>query len=272
MTLCIAGPGLHAGADVQVDLNRGLPDTGVVWRVGENTKIFMQGGLGAAHSLDAPRTTLIHHENQILRTPEHLLAALLAWPNGNLQIRVLQSELPICDGSALPWVEAIQKILGKQQHLQFYACPLESKHNYSHGFWEVEPSSGNFLEIDLSIDQHGYQDRISLRIQEPKDLFALWESRTFIFESDFRLALSLGLLSGAKEGCGLVVSAPNGKIQVIHGGKLRNPHELAFHKALDLLGDLALLHLQLPKLKIRIHNGGHQAHHHLIQRIQSLCP
>jgi hypothetical protein len=54
----------------------------------------------------------------------------------------------------------------------------------------------------------------------------------------------------------------------LSGDEARGSHELARHKILDLLGDLALLGLRLPSLSMEIHNGGHEWNHRLVERLR----
>lgn len=272
MTQCISGLGLHSGRDVSVVLRAGSPGSGIRCFVGDNPRPFLLGNQSQIFQLESPRTTVILHDGWRIRTPEHFLAALLGWAYLDLDVHVRDAEFPIGQGCASIWTLALSAEFGRPRFPQVYDCSLRERFEFGYGFWEVEPWDGGGILIDLSLDQHGFSERISLWLRGIEDLAPLWEARTFIFQEDYLVAKAQGMLAGAKDGCGVVVQMEGGNMQVLHGSPLRHAHELCLHKAMDLLGDLALLRLQLPKLRIRIHNGGHAAHHHLIQRIQSLCP
>jgi len=98
------------------------------------------------------------------------------------------------------------------------------------------------------------------------------QARTFIFSDDWESLRAKGMLPGALEGCGILLQAQGSNLRVLSGAPLRHSQEPLLHKILDLLGDLALLGPHLPKLRIRIHNGGHAVHHQLIERIQNYVP
>lgn len=268
----VKGQGLHLNREVVVRLQSGSQGAGIRLYAGPGKDLLWQGHLQKEHILRAERTSILKLGEHEIRGTEHLFAALLGWPKVDLDIDVMDSEIPICDGSALPWVDALTQLLGRPQSLQFYDCHLQENYHFGHGYWELHPIESCALDLNISIERDGFLDRLNLRLIEPADLLPLWESRTFILEEDFRLAQQQNLLLGAKEGCGMVVRIQDGEMHVVHGGPRRNLHEVLLHKALDIVGDLALLGCQLPKLSIRIHNGGHAAHHHLMQRIQSLCP
>ena len=220
----------------------------------------------------AQRSTILQHKPSLqeLSTPEHLSAALLGWPSTAFRLEAPQGHVPLLDGSASPWVSILQELAGPpQQYLVFYEAPLRESHQWEHGFWQVEPHAGEGLQIHYSVDRHGFYQKESLLFLQWSDLEPILGARTYILEPDYQQALQQGLIPGAQEGCGLLLQgqgegcAPN----VLSGGALRHPHEPIRHKILDLLGDLALLGPFLPKLRIRIHNGGHVAHQQILTRL-----
>lgn len=200
-----------------------------------------------------------------ISTLEHLTPVLLMYPQSYFEIRALSKELPILDGSAYPWYEAIRKIAGLPQDLLFYDAPIRERLDWGYGFMEVHPADS--FEVEYSISHGSYADDAYVEIYEAEDLVKLFPARTFIFEEDFEKARAEGLLAGVDENCGLLLREENGKASVVAGGKLRMPNEPVMHKILDLIGDIALPVPFLPKLRIRIHNGGHFAHRKLLERI-----
>ena len=145
---------------------------------------------------------------------------------------------------------------------------LHARHEWNHGFYQVQPSER--FSLDISLQRESWSRRMVLALQRPEDLDEVLAARTFIFESDFAEAQRVGLLSGALQGSGLLLRLMGSELEVLSGAPLRHAQEPLLHKALDLLGDLALLGAHLPRLSVRIHNGGHHAHHNLIERIRSL--
>jgi UDP-3-O-[3-hydroxymyristoyl] N-acetylglucosamine deacetylase len=210
-------------------------------------------------------------QKTILRTPEHLAAALLLWPNAGLAIRVLDEELPIGDGSAIPWLNGLEEVLGQPASPEFYPCNLRTSHSFGYGFYETRPLSQDFFEADVSMEREGFQLRTRIRIEANTNLADILAARTFIFEADYVMARNQGWLQGAQESSGILLRVGTHGLEVLNGGPLRHAMEPLLHKVLDLVGDLALIRPKLPRLSVRIHNGGHTAHHHLMSRIQQQC-
>ena len=210
-------------------------------------------------------TGLRKNAESSLATLEHLTPVLLMYPQSYFEIRALSKELPILDGSSYPWYEAVRTIAGLPQDLVFYDAPIRERFDWGYGFMEVRPSDS--LEIEYSISHGSYADDAYVEIYEAEDLVKLFTARTFIFEEDFEKARAAGLLSAADASCGLLLREEAGKAVPVAGGKFCMPSEPVKHKILDLIGDLALPVPFLPRLRIRIHNGGHVAHRKLLERL-----
>jgi UDP-3-O-acyl-N-acetylglucosamine deacetylase len=116
---------------------------------------------------------------------------------------------------------------------------------------------------------------------------AAWDeilpARSFAFHAEWRAALSAGLMAGAGIDSGLLLAAseaeyravsashpewPRGPYPLLNQSAWRFPDEPVKHKILDLLGDLALNGLALPRASIEVRNGGHAAHHRLLARLR----
>lgn len=210
-------------------------------------------------------TGLRKNAESSISTLEHLTPVLLMYPQSYFEIRALSKELPILDGSSYPWYEAVRTIAGLPQDLVFYDAPIRERFDWGYGFMEVSPAES--LEIEYSISHGSYADDAYVEIYEAEDLVKLFTARTFIFEEDFEKARAAGLLSAADASCGLLLREEAGKAVPVTGGKFCMPSEPVKHKILDLIGDLALPAPFLPRLRIRIHNGGHVAHRKLLERL-----
>lgn len=220
-------------------------------------------------SIQTPRTTKLSDEKFSLSLPEHLSSVFLLWPEIDFSVHLREEspELPLLDGSALPWFLSIRKMAGAPEALRFYCISERFRLDYPFGFCEVFPAET--FEVEYSIEKNNYREEAFCAIYSPEDLFSIFSSRTFIFEEDYRSALSLGLLQGAREDSGILLSESfsSEPKKVLAGGKLRFKNEPALHKILDLIGDFSLAVRALPRCRIRIHNGGHAIHHKLYRRI-----
>lgn len=262
----ISGPGLLSGRNVSVAITR-LPTAarlGMRWFEKDDNDF----------SWSARRSTVLSHNvsGHELCTPEHLSAACLGWPGMALALEAPDGDIPILDGSARPWCIKLSELCGPPvEKLVCYTAPLSARQEWDGGFWEVAPADS--FTVDYSLDRHGYVGSVRVMLSRFADLEMVLSARTFIFEPEYQTALSQGLLPGAQEGCGLLLRGTGADHpEVLSGGPLRHPLEPVLHKILDLLGDLALLGPFLPKLHIRIHNGGHVAHQQILTRLIPYVP
>lgn len=213
----------------------------------------------------AERSTGLRKDlHNAVSTVEHLAPVLLLYPEYRFEIRALSGELPILDGSAYPWYEAIRSLAGLPQNLRFYDAPLRERFDWNGGFCEISPAET--FEVEYSVSHGDFSDDAFLAIYDAEDLVKIFPARTFIFEDDLEKARAAGLLACADERSGTLFS--KGKNPVcLAGGPLRMKSEPVFHKILDLTGDISLPAPILPRLRIRIHNGGHVAHRKLLERL-----
>jgi UDP-3-O-[3-hydroxymyristoyl] N-acetylglucosamine deacetylase len=214
-----------------------------------------------------------------LATPEHLLAALLFFAEAPLDISADAAELPGLDGSALPWREALARLAPPAAAWREYPCDLAWEHRWRDGHIAVRPSDRFRARYIL--------DRGPLRqVVEAEDAPTAYRdilpARTFAFHADWKAATERGLMAGADAGSGLLLAGseaewrelrrahpewPAGPYPLLNQAAWRMPDEPARHKLVDLLGDLALNGLALPRLAIEVRNGGHHAHHLLLSRL-----
>ena len=204
-------------------------------------------------------TTLVKGDVRF-QTVEHLLSALMGLEVEHLRIEVDGEELPILDGSAAPWVEAIRaagiKALPGRRRFLKVLRPVEVRQE---GKWiRVSPCEGAAgLRIRYTIDfDHpaiGRQTR-ELSLSPEKYLRDVGAARTFCLAHEIEWMRSKGLaLGGSLDNA--VVFGPDGPLN----DALRYEDEAVRHKMLDLIGDLALLGAPLLGL-VEAHAAGHAMH------------
>lgn len=261
----------HESTSVQVVLRkpRNNESPSVSWYVGKSL-LFRTWNPINFSSLEwsTNRTTVIRNRELSISTPEHLSAALLLWHHLCAEVYVSEKtrELPLLDGSARSWIEQLRPKFSFATELLFYDVSESFGFEFPYGFCEVTPS--DTFEVEYSLEQEGYADSAFVSIYAPEDMLSVLNARTFIFEKQYEQAKAKGMLSGVSESSGLLLQ-PLGKthLKVLNGEKLRFPQEIIYHKVLDLVGDITLLVQELPKVKIRIHNGGHAQHHQIFKRL-----
>jgi UDP-3-O-acyl-N-acetylglucosamine deacetylase len=283
--ISLSGPALHSGVQSTVRIVR-RPDDGLGIR-------FVFPGFDApltARDLSAlPRsarraTVLTHPGGAVIRTPEHLLAAALFFAEEPVDVICDADEPPGLDGSARPWFTALAA-----------AAPKSSpKPEYSAVAWRYEGPEGSLrgepavrFSVEYTLERGAFREIFRLESQSDAPS-AILPARTFIFWKEWRaLSGEKSLLSGAGSGSGLLLAESRDEFSeasailpekggntypLLHPQAFRFEAEAARHKVLDLLGDLALNELALPKLRLTIRNGGHALNHLLLDFLQRNNP
>ena len=255
------GIGLHSGAEVSMRLVPAPAGSGVVFRRTDldNFEIPANGRNVAKVSY----ATSLMRGSVLISTTEHLLSALIGFGVDNVIVEVDNLELPILDGSALPYVEAFQSVgLKKQRRRREYMRILkEIEVRDGSKFIGVYPGSG--YGIDYTIDfpsPIGFATfRGDLETGDYARLIA--PARTFGFKEDEPMLRNMGLIRGATPQCAIILTR-----QGVQNGPLRFPDEFVRHKVLDLIGDLALAGRRIQGSVIA-ERAGHAMHTALVQRL-----
>jgi UDP-3-O-[3-hydroxymyristoyl] N-acetylglucosamine deacetylase/3-hydroxyacyl-[acyl-carrier-protein] dehydratase len=210
-------------------------------------------------------TSLTGEKGAELHTVEHFLAAVSGLGLTNLRVDVTGEEMPILDGSSRDFVAGFRSAGVVDQDKE--AIPFRPKETIvleENGTkMRVEPSDRLVLDVVSSFDSPGLE-RQTMRFEWADGAFEkeLEGARTFCMESDLETLRQQGLIKGATLQCGLVY----GKTGAMNG-PLRYENEVARHKTLDLLGDLALLNRPL-EAHVTVERGGHKYHVMLAKALQ----
>ncbi len=236
----VTGAGYWSGRDVRVELHPAPIDSGVTFI---RTDLAKPARIPAhvSHRIETPRRTVLKHQGATVEMVEHVMAALAALRVDNCEIRVDQPELPGCDGSSLAYVEAIDAAgIAKQAAAKAQLVVREVVRVGDDNAWiEASPPSHQGLSFKYHLDygQDNAIGRQTLSLDVTPDVFRqeLASSRTFLLKSEADWLRSQGLASKAtvKD---LLIFGDEGPID----NELRFPDECVRHKALDLIGDLAL--------------------------------
>ena len=264
----LEGVGLHNGIKVNLSLHSAEANSGILFkRIDvDNPKNIIEASYKNVSS-SALCTKIKNSYGVSVSTIEHLMAAFYGEGIDNVLVEVDAPEIPIMDGSAFDFVEAIRSVGTQEQ-------------NYSKKFIKVlkkveVKDAGKHISIeplmkDLIIDfEIIYKNPlIRTRRQEFKlsngNLNSIYNSRTFCLYEDIDQIKSQGLAKGGSLENAIVVM----ENKILNEDGLRNRHEFVDHKILDCLGDLMLLgHRVFGHIKTS--QGGHQLTHALLREFFS---
>jgi UDP-3-O-[3-hydroxymyristoyl] N-acetylglucosamine deacetylase len=223
-----------------------------------------------AHSRYVSDTTLatrLAHDGVEVSTVEHCLAALAGLGIDNAVVEVDGPELPILDGSSLPYVDAILDVGWKPQGERRRALRVDKPVRVGDRdkFCMLLPATGFGFWITYTIDFSGrFLDSQHCYVEVTPETFAadLSPARTFGFLEEVHYLRSMGKAKG-----GNLANAV-----VLHRGRVLNPEglrlrdEFVRHKILDAIGDLALLGMPVAGHLI-VHRGGHDLHYRLVKSL-----
>jgi UDP-3-O-[3-hydroxymyristoyl] N-acetylglucosamine deacetylase len=202
-----------------------------------------------------------------LATVEHLLAALAGCGISQAEILVEGEEIPLLDGSALPWVEAIGAAglqpMGPRQAVQLPADGLIERSGTS--FAAALPADRLSVAVAIEFPQAAIGRQLfSLDLNPETFVREIAPARTFGFREQVEQLLAAGLIRGGALDNALVCDGASWL-----NPPLRFEQEPVRHKLLDLLGDLALV--GLPQAQVFAYRGSHQLHTALARSMASFA-
>ena len=238
----LSGIGVHSGREVKVALHPADADHGVVF--------FRTGLPGGREQMICARhiavtatelcTVIGQPESGAVATVEHLMSALAGLGVDNVLVEIDGPEVPILDGSAAPFVDAIQQVglssVGASRRYLKVLKPIRV--SKGRAFAELRPNQRGFrvdVEIDFDNPIIGRQRRV-FDLSPATYRREVARARTFGFIGDVEKLWKAGFALGAS----LENTVAVGESAVINPEGLRFADEFVRHKALDAVGDLAL--------------------------------
>lgn len=258
----VSGIGLHTAVPSHLRLLPAPAGAGIVFRRTDLDNFEIE-----AHGSNVARVsyaTSLMKNGVLLSTTEHLLAALYSCGIDNVYVEIDALELPILDGSAQPFVRmleqaGIRRLRKRRKYLKIIK-PLEiSEAGRSIGIYPADEFRVRCF-IDFSHQLIGKQET-EITVGRESFCRELAPARTFTFTHEIEKLRAMGLIRGGSLENAIVLT-PDGLMQ----GELRFADEFSRHKALDLIGDLALLGRPLKALVVA-HKAGHALHTRLVTRV-----
>lgn len=260
----VKGKGLHTGVNVTMTVKPAAECSGIVFCRTDIEGCPIVEAL-AENVVETSRSTVIAKKDVRISTVEHVLAALWGMGIDNAVIEVDAAEVPINDGSAAKWVEEIQKAGLKEQNADrvYYNISEKVAYQNSERGVEIVAYPDEELSISVNIDFNSTVIGNQYAVFNNADNFAeqVAPCRTFVFLHELEPLINANLIKGGDlDNAIVIVEKPVGeaeaaKIAALCHSKtietdkkgylgnisLRFDNEIARHKMLDLMGDLALI-------------------------------
>jgi UDP-3-O-[3-hydroxymyristoyl] N-acetylglucosamine deacetylase/3-hydroxyacyl-[acyl-carrier-protein] dehydratase len=288
----ISGVGLHTGNFATLTFQPAPANTGIRFRrVDLPGKPEIQADID--HVVDISRGTTIGQDDVVIHTIEHVMAAIAGLEIDNVVVELDSNEPPVADGSSLPFVQVLQEAGIVEQDSPRDYLVIEKTISYSDEQRGVDivvfPSDEFRLTcmVDYQIPTLGTQYTTMYSLSE-EFVTEFAPARTFCFLSEVEELAKQGLIRGGNVDNAIVIidrkldeaeldrlrrlfNIPNdvslGTNGILNNMELRFKNEPVRHKALDLLGDLALLGVPL-KAHVIAARSGHKAHVELVRQIR----
>jgi UDP-3-O-[3-hydroxymyristoyl] N-acetylglucosamine deacetylase len=265
--ISLTGIGVHGGAPVSLTLCPADSDTGLRFLISKD---------GDADGIEIAAdqqfvsgvtlcTVLGDGNGASVATVEHVLAAMRGLGVDNVLIEIDSGEVPIMDGSAAPFVEAIDEAgiaeLDAPRRFLKVLKPIYVEENGAVG--ELTPYNGFHLDIEIDFETPliGKQN-LSVELNPGAFRRDIARARTFGFMKDVEQLWAAGLALGAS----LDNTVAIGEDRVINREGLRYADEFVRHKALDAVGDLALAGAPILGA-FRSRRGGHRLNALVLQAL-----
>jgi len=261
-SVVLSGQGLHSGVKTGLILHPLPPDSGILF-TGISGDVTVRAHID--HVGSTGYATSLRSKGFAVGTVEHFLAVLHSYGITNLLVKV-QGELPIMDGSALDFCQAVEEAGIKEADEECFEIVIERP-------YLVQAKGGESIRIEPA---ECFSIHYVLRYPEPvgvQEHFYSYEgpehfkteiapARTFGFLRDIEKLQTMGLAGGGKlNNCILI-----GDDKIINTD-LRYPNEFARHKILDILGDFYLLGRPI-RGAVSAHMTGHSDNIALLRQIR----
>ena len=259
------GVGLHSGLAVNLAIKPAKPNSGIIFKRTDlkEKNIIIPNLFNVSSAVFC--TTISNEYSTSVSTVEHLMGALYGLGIDNALIEIDNEEVPILDGSAKLFVEAINKIGIKSSNAPIKIIKINRKIEFNDGNKRIsiEPSKIS-LDIDFELKYENKligTQRNSIKVFE-SDLTDIYNSRTFCLFEDIEKLKKMGLAKGGKLENAIVVKDN----AIINDDGLRNEKEFVNHKILDCMGDLFLAGYKVIG-KIICSQGGHKLTNQLLRKV-----
>lgn len=240
------GEGVHNGKSVRMTINPAAAGSGIVFeRTDVKDKNNKVPALWDGVRITPLCTQILNADGVEVRTIEHLMAALFASGVDNAHITISGAEVPIMDGSSLPFLHLIATVgvvdctvnnaAAAREFIKIIK-PIEVKHGDAVA--RLSPAPSPRFSVTVAYPQHNVEKQsCHFDFEDGHFIKDIASARTFGFKTDLEYLHAKGLALGGTFSNAILI---NEQGKIMNPGGYRFPNELARHKLLDAVGDLAL--------------------------------
>lgn len=265
-TVGVEGFGYWGGEDVSVEFRPAEPGAGIVF---VRRDLPGQPRIKACieNWVETPRRTSLRVGSAGVEMIEHIMAAFTGLRVDNCEVWVDRPEMPACDGSALPVIQAIQSagIVGQGEPRPRRIVREIVRLGTANSWIEIRPpvARGTLLryQLDYGLDNPIGRQTYELLLTTDAFCTELAPCRTFVLQHECEALLAQGLCKRATVR-DLLVFGPDGPLD----NQLRFPDECVRHKLLDMVGDMGLAGCDLIGQFIAYRSG----HRHNAELVRTL--
>lgn len=263
----MSGIGLHSGKQVNLTLRPAAADHGIVF-VRSDIEQQDEASIPALCASVCEVTLSSKIGNAFghkVGTVEHLMAALAFLRIDNALIEVDAAEVPIMDGSAQPFVDAINTVgtreLGMARRVLRIKKPVRVTHGDS--YCEIVPDDERVFEAEIDFESGAIgRQSYALKLDDDSVDADVVNARTFCMLQQVEAMHEAGLALGGSMDNAIVVDGD----AVLNEDGLRSEREFVQHKLLDAVGDLYLTGLHMIG-RYRGYKSGHALHNALLNAL-----
>jgi UDP-3-O-[3-hydroxymyristoyl] N-acetylglucosamine deacetylase len=260
-----SGVGLHSGVPVHIRILPAPASTGIVFVRTDLDRFSIPASW--RHVQKVSYATSLMRQGVLISTTEHLLSVFYSMSVDNAYVEIDNLEVPILDGSGQPFVELIRRAGIKRLRKPRKYLRIRTPVSVEGGGKRIGifPAERFLLTCDVFFD-HPMVGRQVLEMEVSPDHYAecIAPARTFGFEYELAQMRNMGLIRGASLENAVCFS----RTGILNDEGLRFRDECCRHKALDLIGDLALIGRPLLGHVIA-EKAGHAMHFALVNRIMN---
>ena len=261
------GVGLHKGEKVRVTLRPAPANTGIVFRRVDLDPVVDIKASPEAVGETTLCTCLVNEEGVQISTVEHLLAAVAGLGLDNLVIDVNSPEVPIMDGSSLPFVYLIQSVGIEEQNVAKRFLRIKKPIRVEEGdkWAELLPYEGFKVDFAIEFDHPVIAktgQNMTMDLTSSSFIKEISRARTFGFMKDIEFLRSHNLALGGSLENAIVLD----DYRMLNPEELRYDDEFVKHKILDAIGDLYMGGVSILG-ELRAFKSGHALNNMLLREV-----